>query len=85
LPTALGASLLAFGRTSSGIPFGGPRRSLTDLFFLVLCQDARTHLAVLARLGRLLRVEGFVDQLRECPDSLSAHELLIATDRQVEA
>lgn len=85
LPTALGASLVAFGRTSSGIPFGGPRRSLTDLFFLVLCQDARTHLAVLARLGRLLRVEGFVDQLRECPDSLSAHELLIATDRQVEA
>lgn len=84
LPSALGASVLAFGRTMAGIPFGGPRRQLTDLFFLVLCQDARTHLAVLARLGRLLQVEGFVDQLRECADSQSAYDFLIAADRQVE-
>jgi len=81
---ALGASLLAFGRTASGIPFGGPRGGLTDLFFLVLGQDARTHLAILARLGRLLRVEGFVQQLRECPDAASTHEFLIAADQRLD-
>src|SRR5690606_12343676 len=56
LPDAYGESLIAFGRTFSGIPFGAPRRGLTDLFFLVLCLDSRTHLLVLARLGRMLQL-----------------------------
>jgi len=51
LPQALGESVIAFGRTVNGIPFGGERGSLTDLFFLVLCRDDRTHLQVLARLS----------------------------------
>src|SRR5690606_25941661 len=52
LPDALGESIIAFGKTLAGIPFGAPNRALSDLFFLVLCRDARTHLKVLARLGR---------------------------------
>jgi nitrogen PTS system EIIA component len=31
LPDVLGQSIVAFGRTLSGIPFGAPRRQLTDL------------------------------------------------------
>jgi mannitol/fructose-specific phosphotransferase system IIA component (Ntr-type) len=34
LPSALGESVLAFGSTTSGIPFGAPLGGLTDLFFL---------------------------------------------------
>src|SRR5262249_54395240 len=49
LPNALGESVLAFGRTASGIPFGAPHGGLTDIFFLVCCRDDRTHLRVLAR------------------------------------
>jgi PTS system nitrogen regulatory IIA component len=64
LPEILGDSVIAFGRTLSGIPFGGPKRSLTDLFFLVLCRDPRTHLQVLARLGRMLQQPDFPDALR---------------------
>lgn len=65
LPAALGESVLAFGRTASGIPFGAPRGGLTDIFFLVCCRDDRTHLGVLARLSRLIMRPGFVDGLRE--------------------
>src|SRR5262249_22179489 len=54
LPNALGESVLAYGRTASGIPFGAPGGVLTDIFFLVCCRDDRTHLQVLARLSRLL-------------------------------
>src|SRR5262249_24048564 len=54
LPDALGESLIAYGRTVNGIPFGTGHASLTDIFFLVLCQDDQTHLQVLARLSRLL-------------------------------
>jgi PTS system nitrogen regulatory IIA component len=64
LPEVLGDSVVAFGRTPCGIPFGGPRRSLTDLFFLVLCRDSQTHLQVLARLGRVLQQPDFPEALR---------------------
>ncbi len=64
LPDALGESVIAFGRTAAGIPFGGTR-NLTDLFFLILCRDTRTHLQVLARLGRLFHLPGFLLSLRE--------------------
>lgn len=83
LPDAMGESLVAFGRTFSGIPFGAPRRMLTDIFFLVLCRDTRTHLQILARLGRMLQVPDFLPALREAPDSRSTYELLEKTEQQV--
>ena len=83
LPDAHGESILAFGRTYSGIPFGGAHGALTDLFFLVLCRDSKSHLAILARLGRILQVEGFLEDLREKPDSNSTYDLICQTDEQV--
>jgi PTS system nitrogen regulatory IIA component len=83
LPDAIGQSVIAFGRTLSGIPFGAPGRKLTDLFFLVLARDAATHLQILARLGRILQREGFVDELRHKESGLAAYELLIQTEQQI--
>lgn len=83
LPDALGESLIAFGRTLSGIPFGGANRTLTDLYFLVLCRDSRTHLHALARLGRILQLPGFVHDLRACQDNVSAYECICQADEQV--
>lgn len=83
LPDVLGQSIIAFGRTLSGIPFGGANRSLTDLFVLVACRDSRTHLHVLARLGRILRTPGFLEELRAAPDSGSAFELICQADESV--
>jgi nitrogen PTS system EIIA component len=83
LPQALGCSLIAYGRTLSGIPFGAARRELTDLFFLVLCRDSRTHLHVLARLGRLLHEPGFLDALRAAPDATASYEVIRAADLQL--
>ena len=83
LPEALGQSVIAFGKTLSGIPFGAPRRQTTDLFFLVLARDTATHLQILARLGRMLNREGLVDQLRQATESKEAFELLVAADAQV--
>lgn len=83
LPNSLGTSLVAYGRTLSGIPFGAPRRALTDIYFLVLCRDSRTHLSVLARLGRLLQVPGFLDELRSADDNASSYEVICAADRKI--
>jgi nitrogen PTS system EIIA component len=84
LPEALGQSVVAFGRTMSGIPFGAPQRGLTDLFFLVLCRDSRSHLQVLARLGRLIQQPGFLESLRMADDSLTAYEVICQADAQLQ-
>ncbi len=77
LPYDIAASFVAVGLTASGIPFGAADGSLTRLFFLICCKDDRTHLHVLARLGRMLHEPADVDLLLECqsPQEL-ASELL---------
>ncbi len=85
LPEALSDSVVAFGRTTSGIPFGGPKRSLTDLFFLLLARDSTTHLQILARIGRLMQLPDFVPSLRAAESSIEAYELICAADAQIDA
>ena len=72
LSNILGQAFLALGRTSRGIPFGAPRGTLTDLFFLICSIDDRGHLRVLARLSRLVGDPALVEALRQAPDAASA-------------
>ncbi len=83
LPDAHGESLIAYGRTFSGIPFGASSGGLTDIFFLVLCHDSRSHLRIVARLGRMFQLPGFLDRLREADDSVSAYDVICAADEEV--
>ena len=85
LPEVLGQSVIAFGRTLSGIPFGAQNRALSDLFFLVACRDSRTHLHVLARLGRMLQSAVFLQRLRDAEDSVSAYHVICDADREIVA
>ncbi len=64
LPNVLGDHVMAYARLGAGIPFGAADGDMTDIFFLVCCRDTRTHLSVLARLSRLFRRPGFLDELR---------------------
>lgn len=83
LPEALGSSLIAFGRTLSGIPFGAPRSQLTDIYFLVLARDTATHLQILARLGRLMQLPDFLDQLRRAESSDAAYRIICDADEAI--
>ena len=83
MPTVLGESVLAYGRTASGIPFGAPSGGLTDIFFLICCQDDYTHLQVLARLSRLLLRPGFIDALRDAETPTETWHLIEATEREL--
>lgn len=83
LPDAHGESIIAFGRTLTGIPFGAPHGGLTDLFFLVLCHDSKSHLQVLARLGRMLQLPEFTSRLREAEDSQSTYGIICETEQQI--
>jgi nitrogen PTS system EIIA component len=80
---AQGDGVIAFGRTGRGIPFGAPDGGLTDLFFLVSCRDATTHLRVLARLSRLMMRPGFLDELRAADTGADALRLIERTERDL--
>lgn len=85
LPDALSDSVVAFGRTLSGIPFGAPKRALTDMFFLVLARDSPTHLQILARIGRLLQLPDFVTSLRTTETSDAAYSLICEADASIDS
>jgi len=80
---AQGDSVIAFGRTGSGIPFGAPEGGLTDLFFLVSCRDSLTHLRVLARLSRMMLRPGFLAELREAETASDAFQVIERTERDL--
>ena len=63
-PSFFGESFLALGITSSGIPFGGPRGTLTDIFFLIASADESFHLKTLARISRLIQAGDLLAQMR---------------------
>ncbi len=81
LHAILGGPLLALGRTTRGIPFGGD--SLTDLFLLIGSVDDRGHLQTLARLSRLLGSPGFLDELRSASEPRAVRELFATAEAQL--
>jgi nitrogen PTS system EIIA component len=72
LPHDIDSSFVVAGLTPSAIPFGAHDGSLTRLFFLICCKDDRTHLHVLARLGRMLQERRDIERLMDAqtPDEL---------------
>jgi nitrogen PTS system EIIA component len=79
----LGQAFLALGRTARGIPFGAPRGTLTDLFFLICSVEDRGHLRVLARLSRLLADPSFVEALRHAPDAVTALGVIVESEAKL--
>jgi len=70
LPYAVASPIVAIAKTTRGIGFGAPDGRLTDLFFLLCCQDDRQHLHVLARICRMCQNAVFLHNLRsaQTPD-----------------
>lgn len=64
LPGILGQAFVALGVSSQGIPFGGSRSAMTDIFFLILSTDDRGHLRAIARLSRLVGDADLLAELR---------------------
>ncbi len=84
MPNIIGDAFLALGITSAGIPFGGPRGCLTDIFFLLGSTDEAVHLRVLARLSRLIREPGFLELLRQSDSSAATHQTITEFDEKLD-
>jgi len=83
LPSILAEAMVALGRSGQGIPFGGGRQ-LTDLFFLILSTDDRTHLRTLAKLSRLIAQDEFLAALRAAEDAAAIKQVIEDFETQLE-
>ncbi|MBK9120339.1 MAG: PTS sugar transporter subunit IIA [Phycisphaerales bacterium] len=73
LPYATAEPLVCLGRIPAGLPFGAPDGRLTDLFVLIVAQDERQHLGLLARLGMIFNTS-LPDRLRMVESAAEALE-----------
>ena len=84
-PSLYGESFLALGITRSGIPFGGPRGVLTDIFFLIASADEPIHLRILARLSRLIQSDELLAELRDADSAAQAWEAIRIADENLDS
>lgn len=84
LPQAIAEPFLALALTSSGIAFGGPRGTLTDVFFLIASASEPDHLQVLARLSRLICQPGYLDRLRQCVTPVEVQDWTRESETQLD-
>jgi PTS system nitrogen regulatory IIA component len=83
IPNIMGEPFVGLGITSSGIPFGGPRGVLTDIFFLIGSTSEPQHLRVLARLSRLIQQDDFLSSLRQSETADSAWQVIKDFDNEI--
>ncbi|PQO44339.1 PTS sugar transporter subunit IIA [Blastopirellula marina] len=76
LPDIISEGFLCLGRTYQGVPFGGSRGILTDVFFLIASVDDRSHLRTLARLSRIISDSAFYTKLRDAADPIATIEMI---------
>jgi mannitol/fructose-specific phosphotransferase system IIA component (Ntr-type) len=97
-PTVMGAGLAIPHATVPGLPgpvigvalsgepitFGSSELDPVRVFFVLLSPPGfeREHVKLLARICRLVRHEGFIDQLEEASDPAGIVDLILAVDDQ---
>jgi PTS system nitrogen regulatory IIA component len=81
LPYDIASSFVVAGLAPSGLPFGAQDGTLTRLFFLICCKDDRTHLHVLARLGRMLQDRSDIERLMGAANPEELRETIAKLER----
>ncbi|HGJ66461.1 TPA: NADP transhydrogenase subunit alpha [bacterium] len=76
--SAVHQPIIAFGRSSEGIDFASIDRKLVNFVFLILSPKSSTelHLKILARIGHLLKTEGFINGLLNAQSKIGVLEVL---------
>jgi nitrogen PTS system EIIA component len=78
-------TLLLVARSSRQVPFGRKEEETANLFFVMLSPPGSEgeHLRLLARVCKLLRHKGFLEDVRSAPDALELFRRILAADALV--
>lgn len=84
LPNIIGEPFLLLARTWQGVPFGGPRGNLTDIFFLIASTSDQVHLKTLARLSRLLNDPEALPKIREAETADETYDAFVQLAAEID-
>jgi len=76
-------SFIALARCAQPIAFSSPDGQLTDVFFMLCCQDERIHLHVLARLCMLCQQTSMLLELRDCTTSEEMRRIIMDKEEEL--
>ena len=76
-------SFVVLGKTIQPVPFGSPDGAMTDLFFLICCQDDRIHLHVLTRLCMMCHYTSVLLELRDAADAASMYDMMVESEQEI--
>lgn len=76
-------SFIALGRTVQPVPFSSPDGQRTSIFFLLCCQDDRTHLHLLARICMMCLQTSLIMDLQLAADAQEMMNCMIAAEEQI--
>lgn len=79
----VGEPVLAFGRSERGVDFDAVDGEPVHCFFLDCATSDRMHLAVLARLSRILADDGLLEQLEAAGDAGAVIEAVAAAEERI--
>jgi nitrogen PTS system EIIA component len=82
-PGLIGEPFLILGVTSQGIPFGGPRGMMTDVFVLIGSREDSGHLQTLARLSRIIQIPEALSAIRDLPTPGEIWDALVKIEEQL--
>jgi len=68
-PGLIGDPFLILAVTPQGLPFGGPRGQMTDVFVLLASREDSGHLQTLARLSRMIQRPETLEAIRDLATS----------------
>lgn len=76
--------VLLVATADSPVPFGPPETEPVDLFFVLLSPPGREgeHIKILARICRLVRHPGVLEELRGVEDDVSFREAILRVDSE---
>ena len=83
ISSILSEPVLALGRTTTGIPFGGAGGVMTDIFVLICSTDDRGHLRTLARISRLISDSELLDLVRTATDPQAVFQAILDCEAQL--
>ncbi len=79
----IGDPFILLGVTPQGIPFGGPRGQLTDVFVLLASCEDSGHLQALARFSRIIQSVDVMTTIRESDSPQEIWETIAAAESEL--
>jgi PTS system nitrogen regulatory IIA component len=76
-------TFVVLGKTIQPVPFGSPDGAMTDLFFLICCQDDHIHLHVLTRLCMMCHYTSVLLELRGAADAALMYDLMVKSEQEI--